>query len=427
VTRRPILPLQSSALSHLYTSPIYKFPQFLSLFFLGLFVLFIAGCKTKPTPLAATAIRGITREFVFAARNASGGRAEVGMHPEYAARQPGKAQTLLADHIYVTVPLNKSGVPDRAVRDAIEDEFARVAEFHHLKRVARPGAPGLERFDYVGQGRRTQSIHLITPLSGMRRAPNVASDRVVSDRVVSDRVPAGRSAVSSHTFSHSSLSGSHNPRLAIVIDDLGYDRAQADELFRLAYPLTLSVLPYHSGSSEIAEEAHRRGYQVMLHLPMASNAGEKDESIELHSGMDASSVDKTFSSMLETVPYATGVNNHEGSRGTSDQKLMDELMPLLHQHQLFFIDSRTAATTVAESAARAAKVPTASRNVFLDDDESAPAIRKQFLLAIHDAREKGSALAIGHPHPVTIQVLAEMLPSVEKQGVELVFASDLVR
>jgi polysaccharide deacetylase 2 family uncharacterized protein YibQ len=122
-----------------------------------------------------------------------------------------------------------------------------------------------------------------------------------------------------------------------------------------------------------------------------------------------------------------GVNNHEGSRGTSDTKLMGELMPVLRERKLFFVDSRTTAATVAETVAHSAGVPATSRNVFLDDEQSAAAIRKQFVLAVRDAREKGSALAIGHPHPETLQVLSEMLPAIERQGVTLVFASDLVR
>jgi polysaccharide deacetylase 2 family uncharacterized protein YibQ len=366
-----------------------------SLFFLFLAValFFAAGCKKKSAPVSSAGIRNITREFVFAARNASGGRAEVGMRPEYAARQPGKQQTLAADHIYITVPLTKGGVPDRAAHDAIEAEIARVAEFHHLQRVARPGEPGLERFDYLMDGRRTQSIHLITPL------PNA---EVATGQV-------------------------NRPQLAIVIDDLGNDRAQASSLFRLSFPLTVSVLPHQADSGEIAEEAHRRGYQVMLHLPMTSNAGDTEEPVELHPGMASADVEKTFAAMLDTVPYAAGVNNHEGSLGTADQKLMDELMPLLHQRNLFFIDSRTTAATVAETAAHTAGVAAARRNVFLDDEQSVAAIRKQFVLAIRDAREKGSALAIGHPHPETLAVLNEMLPEAQRQGVRLVFASDLAR
>ena len=362
-------------------------------FFCAAALFFAAGCRKKSAPASNVGIRNITREFVFAARNASGGRAEVGMRPEYATRQPGKQQALAADHIYITVPLTKAGAPDASAHDAIEAELARVAEFHHLQRVARPGAPGLERFDYLLDGRRTQSIHLITPLPQAEAA---------------SQAPA-------------------RPQLAIVIDDLGNDRAQADSLFRIAYPLTISVLPHEANSGEIAEEAHRRGFQVMLHLPMASNAGDRDEAIELHPGMASAEVEKTFAAMLDTVPYAAGVNNHEGSLGTADQKLMDELMPLLHQRNLFFIDSRTTAATVAETAAHAAGVAAARRNVFLDDEQAVPAVRKQFSLAIRDAREKGSALAIGHPHPETLEVLSEMLPEAERQGVRLVFASDLAR
>ncbi len=216
-------------------------------------------------------------------------------------------------------------------------------------------------------------------------------------------------------------------RLAIVIDDLGQDRAQADTLFRLHYPLTLSVLPSLAGSTQIANEAHRRGFQVLLHLPMSSTRGEKEELTELRPGMDSQAVEQTFNAMLTTVPYAAGVNNHQGSLSTADRTLMNELMPLLRERHLFFVDSRTTPATVAEHAARTAGVQAASRNIFLDDDPSAGAIRRQFDMAVRDAREKGFALAIGHPYAETVKVLAEQLPSLGREGITLVFASELVR
>src|SRR5262249_2320055 len=132
--------------------------------------------------------------------------------------------------------------------------------------------------------------------------------------------------------------------------------------------------------------------------------------------------------MLQSVPTAAGVNNHEGSLATSDAKLMAELMPLLKQRGLFFIDSRTTAATVAFDAAEQAGGRSAFRNVpFLGDVEDPAAIRKQIELAIRGAKDKGGAIAIGHPHAVTLEVLREMLPEVQSQGVELVFASALVR
>jgi uncharacterized protein len=218
------------------------------------------------------------------------------------------------------------------------------------------------------------------------------------------------------------------PRLAIILDDVGGDAGSVDAIFALHYPLTLSVLPNHPHSAEIAQEAHRRGYQVMLHLPMESVANETAEAQELRPGMSDVEVSNELSSMLGSVPYAAGVNNHQGSRATSDTQLMSELMPLLRSHHLFFIDSRTTAATVAYDAAQAASVPCASRNVpFLDDVQDNSAIRHQLDLAVKDAREKGQAIAIGHPHPATLRALANFLPLAESQGIRLVHASALVQ
>ena len=163
------------------------------------------------------------------------------------------------------------------------------------------------RFDCAFHGARTHTVHVVTPLA------------------------AGRCAARASTPSAARQSASAgNPRLAIIIDDLGYDRSAADAVLALGFPLTVSVLPHLPLSSELAEEAQRRGDQVMLHLPMESEAdGAKPEDIELRVGMSAAQVDATLAGMLETVPYAAGVNNHQGSRATADPALMQALMPAL--------------------------------------------------------------------------------------------------
>jgi polysaccharide deacetylase 2 family uncharacterized protein YibQ len=224
--------------------------------------------------------------------------------------------------------------------------------------------------------------------------------------------------------SHAVTSG---PRLAIILDDVATEAGAVDAIFALHYPLTLSVLPNHPRSAQIAQEAHRRGYQVMLHLPMESLANETPESRELRPGMPPAEISSVLNAMLSTVPYAAGVNNHQGSLATSDPRLMAELMPALHNHNLFFIDSRTTAATVAYDAAQSSGVPCAFRNVpFLDDVQEIGAIRRQLEIAAKDAREKGQAIAIGHPHPETLRALSEFLPEAEAQGIHLVHASDLV-
>ena len=222
-------------------------------------------------------------------------------------------------------------------------------------------------------------------------------------------------------------SATASPKLAIILDDVGSDPAAVDQLFALHYPLTLSVLPLHQHSAAIAEEAHRRGYQVMLHLPMEAIGNEVSEPRQLSVGMTSPQISNDLGGMLGSVPYAVGVNNHQGSLATSNPALMAELMPLLRQRHLFFIDSRTTAATVAFDAAEHDGVPCAFRNVpFLDDVQEAGAIRRQLELAIRGAKEKGEAIAIGHPHPETLQVLREMLPQIQAQGVQLVHASTLV-
>ncbi|HUC53755.1 MAG TPA: divergent polysaccharide deacetylase family protein [Candidatus Cybelea sp.] len=216
-------------------------------------------------------------------------------------------------------------------------------------------------------------------------------------------------------------------RLAIIIDDLGSDRAAAEAVFALGYPLTISVLPNHEHSTEIAEEAHRRGLQVMLHLPMQSVANETPESRELRPGMSTPEVVSLVDQFLQNVPDAAGVNNHQGSQATADATLMDELMPVLRDHRLFYVDSRTTAATVAYDTAQDFGVRAAFRNVpFLDDVRDVAAVRKQLKLALRGAREKGEAVAIGHPHPATLEALRGVLPEVQAQGVRLVLASELV-
>lgn len=216
-------------------------------------------------------------------------------------------------------------------------------------------------------------------------------------------------------------------RLAIIIDDIGSDRAAAEAVFALGFPLTISVLPNHEHSMEIAEEAHRRGLQVMLHLPMQSVANETPEAQELRPGMPAQEVAAVVEQFLQNVPDAAGVNNHQGSQATADAALMDELMPVLRDHHLFYVDSRTTAATVAYETAQDFGVPSAFRNVpFLDDVAEVGAVRKQLQLALRGAHEKGKAVAIGHPHPATLQALREVLPQSQAQGVRLVLASELV-
>jgi polysaccharide deacetylase 2 family uncharacterized protein YibQ len=217
------------------------------------------------------------------------------------------------------------------------------------------------------------------------------------------------------------------PRLAIILDDLGSDRGAAEAIFALHIPITLSVLPYHPHSQDIAQEARAHGCEVLLHLPMQSVANEAPEQQELRPGLSREATETMVTKMLESLPEADGVNNHQGSQATANPALMDALMPVLKDAGVFYVDSRTTAATVAYEAAKRDGVKTGFRNVpFLDDVQNSAAVKRQLLIAIQGAREKGEAIAIGHPHPATLQALRNVLPEAKKQGVRLVLASDVV-
>jgi len=221
--------------------------------------------------------------------------------------------------------------------------------------------------------------------------------------------------------------GGDQARLAILLDDFGNDLNAADAIFAFHVPITFSVLPYKAHSQEIAREARKHGCEVMLHLPMQSRANEMAEQYELKAGLSSEEVQSIVTKMLEAVPEADGVNNHQGSQATSNGALMSELMPVLKDAGVFYVDSRTTTETVAYDAAKRDGVRTAFRNVpFLDDIQNKLAVKRQLQIAIRGAKEKGEAIAIGHPHAVTLEALREMLPEVKKQNVRLVLVSDVV-
>jgi len=355
-------------------------------FFAGFIALVLfAGCARES--LGTKELRDVTAEVVSAAQRVTARKSEVAIRPEFGPSWILRRNQLVADDIYLSLA-------NASQADGLRQALAQIARRHKLS-LAETSSGGVIRVDFAFHGNRTHTIHIATLLMARSRAP------------------AGPAAA--------------NPQLAIILDDLGHDRSAADSLLALPFPITVSVLPYLPSSTEVAEEAYRRGDEVLLHLPMESRSGDgTPEGVQLRVGMNRDDVESIVAGMLETVPHAAGANNHQGSRATADPALMDALMPALRRRGLFFIDSRTTAATVAYDSAERAGVPAASRRVFLDDTPSREAILAQLDLAVRDARRDGSAIAIGHPHPATIAALAEGVPRLEAGGVRLVFASDLV-
>jgi polysaccharide deacetylase 2 family uncharacterized protein YibQ len=359
-----------------------------------LLLLLCSGCKkNEGNRLTPAQVRQITRDLAAAASSALPAGTPIRFRQAASSQQPGDA-----DYLRIVLKNDLSADANRAAVAKLIQSLNTVATRNHLTQD-----PPTQTGDL---------LHLQLRHAGMP---------AIEVEIVTRATPA------SSTGAKNSSGRVANARLAIIIDDLGSDRAAAEAVFSLGYPLTVSVLPNHEHSVDIAKEAHRRGFEVMLHLPMQSVANETPEAQELHPGMAAPEVAALVDQFLQNVPDAAGVNNHQGSQATADSALMDELMPVLRDHHLFYVDSRTTAATVAYDTAQDFGVRSAFRNVpFLDDVAEVAAVRKQLELAMRGAREKGEAVAIGHPHAATLQALREVLSRAQEQGVHLVLASELV-
>ncbi len=217
------------------------------------------------------------------------------------------------------------------------------------------------------------------------------------------------------------------PRVAIIIDDLGYDKKIAQKFSRLNGGITFSILPHSPHQKSIARLAHENGMGIMLHLPMepfeypAVNPGPGT----LLTSMTADQLIRQLEKNLASVPHIKGVNNHMGSKMTAESSQMYQIFSILKKRNLYFIDSRTSSKTLCEPSARLFQIPFAQRDVFLDHSQDPDFIRNQIKKLIRIAQRNGQAVGIGHPHTITYEILREMMPELEKK-VKLVPASEIV-
>ncbi len=214
-------------------------------------------------------------------------------------------------------------------------------------------------------------------------------------------------------------------RIALIIDDMGNRKGAGEAALALPGKLTYAFLPQTPHAWDQAIQAHALEREVMLHLPMESDLGNALGEGALTLSMSRDDFDRTLKRSLASVPYVAGVNNHMGSLLTRDPTAMRWLMGSLREAGLFFIDSRTTDETVAERVARENLVAASRRHVFLDYIQNEQVVRDQLTKLIKTARQQGSAIGIGHPYPETLAVLAQELPKLQAEGIELVPASAL--
>lgn len=227
-------------------------------------------------------------------------------------------------------------------------------------------------------------------------------------------------------FSCLAASNVHAGQLAVIIDDIGYNAKLGRRSADLDGQFTLAILPFTPHATEIAERAHTRGKEIILHAPMSNIRDMPLGEGALRSKMTHSAFSSAVATMIADIPHIKGVNNHMGSQLTREQQPMDWLMRELAQRGLYFVDSRTSADSLALEIAQQHHIPSTKRDIFLDNQRDTKTIRIQLRKALALAKARGWATAIGHPYPETLQVLEKIQPLLDEYQVELVCISRLL-
>lgn len=216
--------------------------------------------------------------------------------------------------------------------------------------------------------------------------------------------------------------------IGLIIDDFGYRNDHVSNGFlQLPGKLTYAIIPGHDYSQLFSKKAYDAGYEIIVHLPM-ENIGKTygEEEYVLMSYFQDDEIKNRINKAFDLLPESIGLNNHQGSRGTADSRVMTLVAGVIKEKKKFFIDSRTTNNSLAETTMRKYGVPTNKRDVFLDNELDEEKIKIQLLELADVSEEKGIAIGIGHVKPQTLNVLAKEIPVLQKKGFRFEFVSNLV-
>ena len=217
------------------------------------------------------------------------------------------------------------------------------------------------------------------------------------------------------------------PAIAFVIDDIGHEITYDRIVDKLGYKITYAILPHLRYTRFYAEKSKHTGADVILHLPLESELGIYPGPGLITNTMPPSEILRHVHENLNSVPNHIGANNHMGSLGTSDPRLMQIILPEFKRRGLFFLDSYTSTRSLVVPIAHDLHIPVLRRDVFLDNVEKREPIRKQIQETAEVALKSGFAIAIGHYKKHTLEVIAEEIPKLEKEGFQIVKLSDLMK
>lgn len=217
------------------------------------------------------------------------------------------------------------------------------------------------------------------------------------------------------------------PRVALIIDDIGPSFCRARQFLELGVPMTFAVLPRFRKSHKLAVEIHGKGHEIMLHQPMEPCQSNLDPGPgALYVGDGAKRIIKIMEENISDVPFARGVNNHMGSRFTTCEKEMSEVLRVIKSENLFFVDSLTTSRSTAYRTAKRLEVSTARRNIFLDNRLAESAILSQLHKLKRLAVKYGRAVGIGHPFPETAKAIKLFLSDNNHPDLSFVHMSQVI-
>ena len=217
--------------------------------------------------------------------------------------------------------------------------------------------------------------------------------------------------------------------IVLVIDDFGYRNDNiSDGFLNLSIPITCAIIPGHTASKKFAEKAVSYGKEVIIHMPMESeNYSPGEDEYKLLTSMTSELLENKLIQAFESLPEAIGMNNHQGSKATSDSKTMTVLASVLKSRGKYFIDSRTSSLTIGEKTMISFGVPTARRNIFLDNNNDLDKIEEQINKLANSAKKNGVAVGLGHARKNTLSVLEKVVPGLLDKGFVFQFASQVVK
>ena len=260
------------------------------------------------------------------------------------------------------------------------------------------------------------------PKQSLISTPAIVNDAVINSTKKSNEQPQTYLPITDRNVINQNAS-----KIAIIIDDIGYSRIQGLKAMALPGAITYAIIPHSPNAHFFALEAQKNAKEIMLHAPMSNVHDIPLGKNGLTETMTEADFKQTLDTALNSLPNVSGVNNHMGSLLTQKSLPMEWLMESLHQHQLYFIDSRTTSNSVAWKIAQDLNIPSLKRDIFLDHEATSSFIKQQFTKLTTLAKNRGYAVAIAHPYPETIAYLQSQLPLLRKQGIELVSVSELVR